>query len=80
MEDRQILSAEEYAKRHKAAFRCAFDFLNQHFPPEDSAEWREQAIRDVGAASGSQLENRLAVELLAGVWEYLEDEIRRREA
>ena len=26
------MTPEEYAKVHQKAFRCAFDFLNQHFP------------------------------------------------
>ena len=74
----QILNPEAYARRHKEAFRCAFDFLNAHFPPENTPEWWQQAVQDITDASVSQGENKLAVELLTGVFNYLDDERRIR--
>ena len=73
-----ILTPEEYAKMHRDSFRCAFDFLNSHFPPEDDLVWWEQAAKDVGEASVSQGENKLAVCLLAGVYDYIDYEFKKR--
>lgn len=74
----QILSPEEYAKMHQKAFRCAFDFLNSHFPPGMEPEWWDQAAKDVSAASAAAGENKLVIELLAGVYEYLNSEYNLR--
>lgn len=72
------LSPQEYYTLHQKAFRCAFDFLNSHFPPGEDPEWWEGATKDLEIASISQKENTLAVELLTGVWFYLEKEMKRR--
>lgn len=66
------MTPEEYAKMHQKAFRCAFDYLNQHFPPGREPEWWEQAAKDLSAFSVAAGENRLVVELLSGVYDYLE--------
>lgn len=66
------MTPEEYAKMHQKAFRCAFDYLNKHFPPGQDSEWWEQAVKDLSAFSIAAGENRLAVELLSGVYDYLE--------
>ena len=71
-------SAEEYAKLHKEAFRCAFDFLNVHFPPGIDADWWEQTAKDGQANSVVMSGNPLAVKLLVGVYEYLETEWKER--
>lgn len=73
-----ILTPEEYVQKHQKAFRCAFDFLNKHFPPEDTPEWWEQACKDVVDASVSQGENNLVVRMLGAVYDYLDDERRIR--
>ncbi len=77
----KILTPEAYAKRHTGAFRCAFDFLNQHFPPEPTVEWWDPIGEEISKARESQEDNMLAVSLLIAVSEYIEDEwkIRRRE-
>ena len=66
------MTPEEYAKMHQKAFRCAFDYLQKHFPPGDDPEWWEQAAKDLSAFSIAAGENRLVIELLAGVYDYLE--------
>ena len=66
------MTPEEYAKMHQKAFRCAFDYLNQHFPQGKEPEWWEQAAKDLSAFSISAGENRLVIELLSGVYDYLE--------
>ena len=66
------MTPEEYAKAHQKAFRCAFDFLTNHFPPGQDSEWWEQAAQDLSAFSIAAGENRLAIELLSGVYDYLE--------
>jgi len=72
------MSPEEYARMHQKAFRCAFDFLNQHFPPGHDPEWWDQAAKDVSAASISAGENTLVIELLDGVYTYLGKEYQER--
>lgn len=72
------MSPEEYLKQHQKAFRTAFDFLTSHFPPGMDPEWWEQAARDVSAASIEAGENKLVIGLLIGVYDYLEDEYKRR--
>jgi hypothetical protein len=75
-----MMTAEQYAKMHKEAFRCAFDYLNQHFPPGDDQAWWERTAKDVSYASMSQDDNLLAMELLTAVCNYLEKEyLQRRE-
>lgn len=69
---------EEFARMHQRSFRTAFDFLASHFPPGDTPEWWEQAAKDVAEASISMAENKLAVGLLAGVYDYLDYEYKRR--
>lgn len=66
------MTPEEYAKMHQKAFRCAFDYLNQHFPPGNTDEWWKQAAQDLSDFSVAAGENRLVIELLSGVYWYLE--------
>lgn len=74
----KILTPAEYVQRHKDAFRCAFDYLNTHFPPGTDPDWWDQAGRDLSAASISQEENKLIINLLVGVYNYIEDEYKLR--
>jgi len=72
------MTPEEYADRHRKAFRCAFDYLNDHFPPGITDEWWAQAAQDLsdyGIAAG---ENALIIQLLPAVFLYLDDERKRR--
>ena len=73
-----IKSPEEYARMHQKAFRCAFDFLNSHFPPGEDDEWWHAAAHDAAMASASQGENELVIGLIAGVYEYLNSEYKLR--
>lgn len=72
------MTPEEYARMHQQAFRCAFNFLNQHFPPGDSDEWWLKAAKDCSADSVSCGETPLAIELLNAVMNYLGQEYKRR--
>lgn len=72
------MTPEEYAALHPKMFRVAFDFLNAHFPPEDTDEWWEQTAHDCGDASVKAGGNKLAIYLLAGVMDYLNDENMKR--
>ena len=73
-----MMSPEEYAALHPKMFRVAFDFLNAHFPPVDTDEWWKQTAIDCGDASAYTGENPLAVQLLAGIMNYLNDENMKR--
>ena len=72
-------SPGDYAKLHQRSFRVAFDFLTSHFPPDPAPKWWNQAAKDVAKASAQAGENKLAVGLLDAVYDYLNDECKRRE-
>lgn len=72
------MTPEEYYAMHQKAFRCAFDYLNAHFPPGEDMEWWKIAAVDASKASAGQGENRLVIGLLAGVYDYLADEWKKR--
>ena len=72
------MTPEEYAKEHQKAFRTAFDFLNAHFPPDESLEWWDQTAKDCSAASVKAGKGKLTILLLGGVMNYLGDEYKRR--
>ena len=72
------MTPEEYYARHQQAFRCAFDFLNKHFPPGDDPEWWVQFSEDIKNADDAQHGNQLATFLLIGVLDYLNEEYKRR--
>lgn len=72
------LSPAEYAKMHQKSFRVAFDYLSAHFPPGTDEEWWSKAAQDLSDAGASAGENKLAVELLVGVYSYLAYEMERR--
>ena len=72
------MTPEEYARLHQKAFRCAFDFLNEHFPPGEDPEWWDKTAKDCSAASIAFGENILVMELLNAVMDYLGQEYRRR--
>jgi hypothetical protein len=72
------MTPEEYQRLHKEAFRTAFDFLNMHFPPEQDPEWWLQAAKDLSETSVLHGENDLVVGLLSAVYDYLEEERKRR--
>ena len=72
------MTAEEYARSHKEAFRTAFDFLNTHFPPGEDPDWWDGTAKDGQLACAKCGENKLTTGLLIGVFEYLEDEWTKR--
>lgn len=72
------MTPEEYAKMHQKAFRCAFDFLNGHFPPGDSDEWWIQTAQDASAASIAFGENELVIQLLCAITNYIGKEFHKR--
>lgn len=72
------MTPEEYARLHQKAFRCAFDFLNEHFPPGDTEEWWEKAAQDCSAASVAFGETDIVTELLIGIMNYLGKEYHKR--
>lgn len=72
------MTPEEYAKIHQKAFRCAFDFLNEHFPPQDDDAWWGKTAKECSAASAAFGENVLVIEMLTAIMNYLGDEHKRR--
>ena len=72
------MTPEQYALMHQKSFRCAFDYLNAHFPPGNDPAWWEQAAKELSAASVEAGENELVIELLNAVYTYLGFEYDRR--
>lgn len=70
------MTPEQYYASHQNAFRIAFNFLNAHFPPGEEPEWWEQASNDMLEASKST--GQLGILLLIAVFDYLNDEYKRR--
>lgn len=72
------MTPEEYVQRHKKAFRVAFDYLNDHFPPGEDDDWWERAAMDASRVYAENGCDPLQLQLLAGVCEYLETEWKER--
>ena len=73
------MTPEEYGRAHKTAFRVAFDFLTEHFPPGTDDDWWEQTAHDGSVAYAKGGYDPLQLELLVGVCNYLEKEWRNRQ-
>lgn len=73
----QNMTPEQYYAQHQKAFRTAFDFLTQHFPPGQNTEWWESTANEFSMAYERQ-KDELTYQLLRGVYEYLEKEWKRR--
>ena len=73
-----VLAPEQYYAVHQKAFRTAFDFLTNHFPPEKDTAWWEKTANDVADAYMETGQESLAYQLLRGVYEYLDKEWKRR--
>lgn len=73
----ELMSPEEYAARHRKAFRSAFDFLESHFPPECSGGWWEKTSCDLKTLTESD-DNVLTRHLLMALIDYLEEESKKR--
>lgn len=74
----RLKTPEEYARSHQRAFRCAFDFLNAHFPPCDTPGWWEETAKDASLAADAEKNDLLATKLIIGVFDYLEHECKLR--
>ena len=72
------MSSEEYYAMHQRAFRCAFDYLNAHFPPGQDPDWWTKASDDIRNSADEHEGNQLAMFLLIGVLDYLNEEYKRR--
>lgn len=66
------MSVIEYATTHQKAFRTAFDFLAQHFPPENTEAYWEKVAKDCGDICARTNEEPLAVQLVSAVVNYLD--------
>lgn len=73
-----IMTPRQYAERHAKAFRTAFDFLNHHFPPDMSEAYWDLALKDMKHVFETVGGESLAASLLVVIWEYLDEEARRR--
>ena len=78
MTSESVWKPEEYAAYHKLVFRTVFDFLNDHFPPQDDPEWWKKFSEDTSAASYSVKGGPLADGMLLAIGDYLEEEMKKR--
>ena len=62
--------------RHKKAFRIAFDYLNKHWPPENSESWWVSAASDLADANFAADGDALCRELLIGIYSYLDETVK----
>ena len=62
---------EAYEKRHKQAFRIAFDALKEVFPPEDTVEYFERTNEHLKEIYNAHNDNPLLKALIVGVANYL---------
>lgn len=66
----------DFDNAHKRAFRNAFDFLNECFPPRwDDEYWKSVGERGANRMSGDP-QNRLAHKLIVAVIDYLNDIVK----
>ena len=78
MTSNDVLSPKEYLTYHKIVFRIAFDFLNEHFPPQNDPEWWKQFAIDTSEASEKANGGKLANGILVAIGDYLEEEMKKR--
>ena len=69
---------QEYAERHKKAFRAAFDFLNGHFPPTEEADWWDNAVADAVKVINGEDASSLTSDLVLSVFDYINRECKLR--
>ena len=67
------MTINEYASSHQKAFRAAFDFLAEHFPPENTEEYWNGVVKACGDISARTGEDPLTVQLVSGVVNYLDN-------
>lgn len=64
----------DYTEMHKKAFRAAFDFLMEVWPPKNDPDWfRTVATPAVSTLYADNMENRLARRLLLEVFAYVDE-------
>lgn len=65
-------------KEMKQAFRVAYDLLERYYPPkQDEGYWNDLA-KDLSVLGNQYKDDYLARLLLITMYEYLEEELRRR--
>lgn len=69
---------QEYADRHRKAFRAAFDFLNGHFPPTADADWWDNAVADAVKTIEDKDASSLTRDLVFSVFDYIDRECKLR--
>ena len=64
-EENRIEQAERDQRIHKTAFRVAFDFLQAHYPPENTEEYWLKTVKELGIISSQNINNELCQRLLS---------------
>lgn len=77
-EQTQIEKRERETRLHKTAFRVAFDFLQSHWPPENTEEYWLKACDDIRYASYDNTTNELCQELLSAVLVYMSNSSKQQ--
>lgn len=69
---------KDYTALHRAAFRRAFDLLNELWPPENTAEWFAKKAYPACAVAYDELkDNPLGMRFVEDVYWYLAEEAKR---
>lgn len=69
--DRAMEEAAKTKKLHQAAFRAAFDFLEQFYPPRDDEEYWVKAANECERAAAEHDGNPLIIPMMVTMMDYL---------
>lgn len=69
--DRAMEEAARTKKLHQAAFRAAFDFLEQFYPPRDDEEYWLKAANECGRVAAEHDGNPLIIPMMITMMDYL---------
>ena len=69
--DKAMEEAARTKKLHQAAFRAAFDFLEQFYPPRDDEEYWMKAAKECGRIAAEHDGNPLIIPMMITMMDYL---------
>ena len=77
--DKAMEEAAKTKKLHQAAFRAAFDFLEQFYPPRDDEEYWIKAAETCGNVAYQHEGNPLIIPLMVTMMDYLGETWKERQ-
>ena len=74
--DMELAERAAFEKRHKDAFRIAFDFLKACFPPQRGAEYWTATVERFKHLTEDNKHNPLVKYLLLGAYNYMSEIVK----